>query len=80
MTYRHGFWPCRAGWAAHELYAALSPEDFVSGKSMFPIAATSGSAEVNADVFGHWVSTVYITLAQVVYHLLEAVGQMTPAQ
>ncbi len=55
----------RSGWAAHEIYSALSLEDFLCGKSMFPIAAINGSAQINADVFGHWVSTVYITLAQV---------------
>lgn len=32
---------------------------------MFPIAAMNGSAQINADVFGHWLSTVYMTLAQV---------------
>lgn len=56
---------CRAGWSASELDSALSPEDFVCGKSLFPIAAASGTWQVHAEIFGHWVSTVYITLAQV---------------
>lgn len=61
----------RAGWAAHEVYSSLQPEDFVCGKAMFPIAAAEGSSKINADVFGHWISAVYMTLAQATPLLIE---------
>ena len=56
---------CRRGWTAQQLYTAVRPEEFATGRSLFPVAAAQGSGQANADIFAQWVSAVYITLVQV---------------
>lgn len=56
----------RRGFTAGELFAHLADEEFEQQGGMLAVALPSqpGAASVSAEIFGRWLSVVYMTLAQ----------------
>lgn len=56
---------CRQGWTAQQIFDELSIEEFGTGGTLFPVGNAGGSAAANAQVFAQWISSIFMTLAQV---------------
>lgn len=59
---------CRQGYTVQELYDQLAPEEVVHGTSgALPVAAenAASSHKANKQLFGQWISIVYMTFAKV---------------